>query len=65
MDTDKDFIDLLFEEMEYSEIILYSFIMVCIIWFFTKVKVDDSKTIYPYETKWLRSWVLDDDHFLL
>ena len=26
MDTDKDFIDLLFEEMEYSEIILYSFI---------------------------------------
>lgn len=32
--------------------------------FFTKVKVDDSKTIYPYETKWLRSWTLDDDHFL-
>tara|TARA_Y100001963_G_C6630844_1_gene376237 strand:- start:50 stop:331 length:282 start_codon:yes stop_codon:yes gene_type:complete len=33
--------------------------------FFKKVKVDESKTIYPYETKWLRSWVLDDDHFLL
>jgi len=43
MDTDKDFIDLLFEEMEYSEIILYSFIMVSIIWFFTKVKVNFSQ----------------------
>ena len=43
MDTDKDFIDLLFEEMEFSEIILYSFIMLCIIWFFTKVKVNFSQ----------------------
>ena len=37
--------------------------------FLTKVKVDQSKTIsapvYPYEIKWLRSWTLDDDHFLL
>ena len=44
MDTDKDFIDILVEEMEYSEIILYSLIMVCIIWFFTKVKIK-GKTI--------------------
>jgi len=27
-----------------------------------KVKVDESKTIYPYQTKWVASWVLDNEH---